>query len=106
MSLHWTYRHARRLVITIIGVTVILFGVALLVLPGPGTVVIVLGVAILATEWVWARRLLKRLKEEGESASRTLGEFLGFRRRDRNKAARPESKPGGDRNDGDRARGD
>ena len=103
MSLHWTYRHARRLVITIIGGTVVLIGVALLVLPGPGTVVIVLGLAILATEWVWARRLLKRLKKEGESVSRTLGEFLGFRRRDRRARHRttgPESKSGGDQSDG------
>ena len=81
MNLQWTYRKARRLVVTLIGGTVLVLGIALLVLPGPGTVVIVVGLAILATEWVWARRLLKRLKKEGQAASRTLGGLLGRRRR-------------------------
>lgn len=102
MNLHGTYRHARRLVITIIGGTVVLIGVALLVLPGPGTVVIVLGIAILATEWLWARRLLKRLKKEGESVSRTLGGFLRFRRRDRrdkHNATGPANRSGDDQRD-------
>lgn len=55
-------RHARRLVIAVVGVTVLLIGIALLVLPGPAFIVIPLGLAILAIEFAWARRLLKRVR--------------------------------------------
>jgi uncharacterized protein (TIGR02611 family) len=55
-------RHARRLVIAVVGMTVLLLGIALLVLPGPAFIVIPLGLAILAVEFAWARRLLKRVR--------------------------------------------
>jgi hypothetical protein len=50
----------RKTIIAVIGTTVILFGLALIVLPGPAVVVAPLGLAILATEFAWARRLVKR----------------------------------------------
>lgn len=56
-------RQARRLVIAIVGGTVLLIGVAMLVLPGPAFVVIPAGLAILATEFVWARRLLRSVQD-------------------------------------------
>jgi len=49
-------------VVGVVGGTVILIGVALTVLPGPAFVVIPLGFAILAIEFAWARRWLRRLK--------------------------------------------
>lgn len=52
----------RRLVILVLGGTVLLFGVALLVLPGPAFIVIPLGLAILAVEFAWARRWLKKAR--------------------------------------------
>lgn len=55
-------RFAKRVAIGIIGGTVVLIGAAMLVLPGPAVVVIPLGLAILATEFVWARRWLRKLK--------------------------------------------
>ncbi len=58
-----TLRQARRLVVIAVGSTVLLIGVALLVLPGPAVVVVPIGLAILATEFVWARRLLNRMKQ-------------------------------------------
>jgi uncharacterized protein (TIGR02611 family) len=58
-------RHARRLVILIIGVTVVAIGAAMIVLPGPAVVVIPVGLTILATEFVWARHLLDTLKDRG-----------------------------------------
>ncbi|MFQ5718651.1 MAG: PGPGW domain-containing protein [Acidobacteriota bacterium] len=76
MNLGWTYRNVRRLVVTLIGATVVLFGVALLVLPGPGILVILVGLAILATEWVWARRLLRRFKTDGQAVSRSVRDLL------------------------------
>ena len=57
-SLRW----AKRIVVAALGGTVLLIGVAMVVLPGPAFVVIPLGLAILATEFVWARRWLRKLK--------------------------------------------
>src|SRR6266513_654173 len=52
----------RRVIVTVIGATVLLIGIALLVLPGPAFVVIPVGLAILATEYAWARRWLKEAR--------------------------------------------
>lgn len=57
-----TYRGARRVVIAVVGASVLAIGIAMIVLPGPAFVVIPVGLAILATEFVWAKRLLRRLK--------------------------------------------
>lgn len=57
-------RQIRRIIVAVIGFTVLLIGIALLVLPGPAFVVIPLGLAILATEFVWARKLLKKVKDK------------------------------------------
>ena len=60
-----TVQQAKRLVKVIIGFTLLLLGVIMLVTPGPGWVAIGFGLALLAAEFVWARRLLNRLKAEG-----------------------------------------
>ncbi len=56
-------RVARKVIVAVLGTTVLTVGVALIVLPGPAIVVIPLGLAILATEFPWARRLLRRLEQ-------------------------------------------
>ena len=56
----WIGRNAKRIAVFIAGVAVVVAGVAMLVLPGPGLVVIILGLAILATEFAWAERALDR----------------------------------------------
>ena len=61
-------RSGKRIAITIAGGAVILVGIAMLVLPGPGLVVIIAGLAILATEYVWAERLLRMAKERALQA--------------------------------------
>lgn len=53
---------ARKLVVAVVGGSVVLVGIAMLVLPGPAILVIPLGLAILATEFLWARRWLKRAR--------------------------------------------
>lgn len=50
----------RKIVIGVIGTTILLIGVALIVLPGPAVVVIPIGLGILASEFVWARRVMQR----------------------------------------------
>ena len=57
-----TLKGAKRVAIAIVGGTVLLLGVALIVLPGPAFVVIPAGLAILATEFAWARLWLKKIK--------------------------------------------
>ena len=52
----------RKLIVAVVGVTVVLFGVALIVLPGPAVIVIPVGLAILATEFAWARRAVRRAR--------------------------------------------
>ena len=52
----------RRVIDSVIGATVLLIGVALLVLPGPAFIVIPIGLPILATEYAWARRWLKKVR--------------------------------------------
>jgi len=55
-------KRARRIAIAVIGGTVLLVGGAMIILPGPALIVIPVGLAILATEFVWARRLLERVR--------------------------------------------
>ena len=61
-------RNSKRVAVTIAGFVVVLAGLAMLVLPGPGLLVIIAGLAILATEYVWAQRLLRIAKERATQA--------------------------------------
>ena len=63
----------RRILILVIGSTVMAFGVLLLVLPGPGILVIIVGLAILATEFAWAEVLLGRARERAARVVRKFG---------------------------------
>jgi uncharacterized protein (TIGR02611 family) len=58
----------KRSAVTLVGVCLVLGGIALMPLPGPGLLVVVAGLAVLATEYVWARRLLRRAKAQAERA--------------------------------------
>jgi len=58
-----TVAQAKRLIVIVIGFTVLAVGIAMIVLPGPAVVVIPIGLAILATEFLWARKLLVTVKE-------------------------------------------
>jgi len=64
----------RRILVLLIGSTVLLAGVLMLVLPGPGILVIIIGLAILATEFVWAEALLIQARER---AARLARKFRG-----------------------------
>ena len=72
-----TYRQARRFVILVIGSTVLLLGIALIVLPGPAILLIPAGLAILATEFLWARRLLARARGSLQTLKTKLGDTIG-----------------------------
>jgi intracellular septation protein A len=74
----------KRFAVTLVGVALLLLGAAMMVLPGPGILVIVGGLALLATEYVWARRMLKTAQAQAEkvqeaavaSPVRTAGTLL------------------------------
>ncbi|HUJ41033.1 MAG TPA: PGPGW domain-containing protein [Candidatus Acidoferrales bacterium] len=63
-------RQIKRAIKTVIGFTLLVIGVVLIVTPGPGWLVILSGLAVLAAEFLWARRLLDRLKS---GADRVVG---------------------------------
>lgn len=71
----------KKFFIAIIGGTIVLFGVLLLVLPGPGVLVIVGGLAILATEFLWAKRALRNAKGAVAKARRKSGWLAWLRRK-------------------------
>jgi len=56
-------RHVRRVVVLVVGGTVLLTGVVMLAAPGPGLLTIFAGLTILAAEFAWARRWLKKTKD-------------------------------------------
>jgi uncharacterized protein (TIGR02611 family) len=56
----------KRSAVTIVGAALLALGLAMMVLPGPGILVIVAGLAVLATEYVWARSLLRRARNQAE----------------------------------------
>lgn len=56
----------KRSAVTLLGAALLLVGLALMVLPGPGILLIVAGLAVLATEYVWAQRLLVHAKDRAE----------------------------------------
>src|SRR4029077_20098952 len=60
-----TVEQVRRVFRIIAGFTLLLVGAVMLVTPGPGWLVIFLGLGLLAAEFVWARRLMDRIKREG-----------------------------------------
>ncbi len=62
-----SYGAARKVVVAVVGGTVVVVGIAMLALPGPAVVVIPLGLGILALEFAWARHWLRRLKERSNS---------------------------------------
>lgn len=68
----FTLRQARRVVVLVVGVTIVIVGIIMIVGPGPAIVVIPLGLAVLASEFVWARRLLVRYRHHADKVARKV----------------------------------
>jgi uncharacterized protein (TIGR02611 family) len=73
--------HARRVAIFVAGVAVTGAGFAMLVLPGPGLLVIVAGLSILAIEFAWAARLRDRAKDKAKTAAASASNAVRGRRK-------------------------
>jgi tellurite resistance protein TerC len=67
----------RRCLVAVLGGALLVVGVAMLVLPGPAVVVIPAALAILAVEFLWARRWLAWLRERYQTLFRTGGQWIG-----------------------------
>jgi len=65
------YRQIKRLAIFLIGISIVLIGCILVFTPGPAIIVIPIGLAVLATEFIWAKKLLKKFKETTSSFSKS-----------------------------------
>ena len=65
--------HVKRLIVAVIGFSVLAAGIAMIVLPGPAFIVIPLGLVILATEFVWAKRFLQKMKSKLKGKHGTRG---------------------------------
>jgi uncharacterized protein (TIGR02611 family) len=79
-------KYARRVGVLILGGSVLLVGIALIVLPGPAFVVIPIGLAILATEFLWARRCLRIMRNSAEKGVEKLNLRSLFARKNGRKA--------------------
>jgi tellurite resistance protein TerC len=58
-----TLKQLRRITIAVVGFTVLIIGLFMIVLPGPAFIVIPVGLSILATEFIWAKKLRDKLKD-------------------------------------------
>lgn len=76
-----TYREGRRVVILLLGSSVLVIGVAMIVLPGPSIIVIPLGLSVLAVEFAWARRWLKRFKASLEDGQQLVTRAINSHKR-------------------------
>ncbi len=65
----WIGRSGKRIAVTVVGFAVLLAGVVMTVTPGPGLLAIIVGLAVLATEYAWARRALETAKEKAQQAA-------------------------------------
>jgi uncharacterized protein (TIGR02611 family) len=69
-----------RILYALVGFTILLGGLAMLVLPGPAFLVIPIGLAILALEFTWAESMLERALEQGEKAKQKAAETTATQR--------------------------
>ena len=69
-------RSSKRIAVTVVGAGVVAAGLAMLVLPGPGILVIALGFAILGTEYAWAAGAFEKTKWGAEQAGRVAKEAV------------------------------
>ena len=84
-------RNTKRTVVMIVGMLLVAAGLALLVLPGPGLLLVIAGLAVLATEFVWAERVLDSAKRRAADAGKVVRSRV--RRGSRSEPADPSDRP-------------
>lgn len=75
--LRFIWRSSKRAAVFVLGCALLIVGLVMFVTPGPGIVLVVAGLAVLATEFAWAEHLLDKAKEQaaraGQSAQKVPG---------------------------------
>jgi uncharacterized protein (TIGR02611 family) len=65
-------RSTKRIAVTLVGFALVLLGLILLVTPGPGLLVVIAGLAVLATEYAWANAALAGARRRASQARQKL----------------------------------
>jgi hypothetical protein len=68
VTVRFIFRNGKRIGVTIVGGILLLIGLVMMVTPGPGILLIIAGLAVLGTEYVWAQRALNYAKEKAQRA--------------------------------------
>jgi tellurite resistance protein TerC len=78
-----SYKLAKRIVVAVIGGTILLGGIIMLVTPGPGVAIVLLGLAILAIEFTWAKLWLDKVRHSvtREGREEWRGRYARFKSR-------------------------
>jgi len=72
VTIRFIARNGRRLAVSVAGLVLLALGLVMMVLPGPGILFILAGLAVLATEYVWAQRMLNFAKAKAEQAKNAV----------------------------------
>jgi uncharacterized protein (TIGR02611 family) len=83
-------RLGRKVAVGVVGTLVIAVGVVMIVLPGPASLIIPAGLAILATEFSWAQRLREHLRVRLAAFAQRLGTVLTVPRHDSPRSDNPQ----------------
>ncbi len=88
LAVRLSIEHIWKIIIAVVGATILLIGLALLIIPGPGWLTIIIGLSILGGEFVWAQRLLRKIKQEARVVERTVRKEVRLAEREVKKAGR------------------
>lgn len=72
VTIRFIARNGKRIAVSVAGLVLLVLGLAMMVLPGPGILFILAGLAVLATEYVWAQRMLNYAKTKAEQAKNAV----------------------------------
>jgi uncharacterized protein (TIGR02611 family) len=68
VTIRFILRNGKRIAVSAAGLVLLLLGLVMMVLPGPGLLLVIAGLAVLATEYVWAQRMLNFAKRKAGHA--------------------------------------
>ncbi len=75
--LRWVGRNTKRMAVAVVGAALVLAGLAMIFLPGPGLLVIIAGLFVLASEFAWAARALESARERARTAKNAVARKRG-----------------------------
>jgi len=78
--MRFIWRSSRRAAVFVVGVALLAVGLIMFVTPGPGIVLVVAGLAILATEFAWAEHLLDQARKQAAKAGQASQKVPGVGR--------------------------